>query len=149
MFETLLREGNFEEAYQIWNGAAEAMLGHQLHAAKLAKKCAGRGLEPSFKKQSLSAQGVHSLDAGAAIIWRLRLSRFVRRSFELEARIKRCMRDPGSFSESDFAAAKALYSAMLRVGSELLPDWQDPIPPLYPNAHSRMGRKVAESCPAP
>ena len=126
LFETLLREGNFEEAYQIWSKAAEAMLAFQLHSAALPKKCAGRGLEPSFKTQTLSAKGVHSLDAGAATIWRLRLSRLIRRCFELEARLTRFLRDSSTFSERDFAPAKQLYVTIIKSARELLPNWLEP-----------------------
>jgi hypothetical protein len=133
-YDELLEQGLFTEAYDIWNKTAETHLGLQLKDAKLPNKCKGKGKVPTFKTQSLAAQGTRLIEAGAATQWSLRLGKLIRKCLELESRLKRNFYAPIEPGTESFALTKALQVDIVYSGRNIVTGWDavltDGLPPL-------------------
>ena len=84
--------------------------------------------------QPLAASGTYRVEAGAATAWRLRLSRFVRKCLELEARIKSSFHEPLLIGTAKYILAKKLHTDIVYSGRRLIPAWTaritNELPPL-------------------
>ncbi len=108
----------------------------QTEKHRLPTKCKGRGNTPSFKTQPLAARGTYRVEAGAATEWRLIPGKLIRRSLELEARVKRSDHVAIAPGDNDFALARTLHAQTITTGRDLALGWEanllplDELPPL-------------------
>ena len=84
--------------------------------------------------QPLAANGTYRVQAGAATAWRLRLSKFVRKCLELEARLKSSFQEPLLPGTEKFTLANRLHTDIILSGRILPPGWTarntNELPPL-------------------